>query len=145
MARPPHARERVLDAFEALLIAEGERVATLDATAKRAGVSKGGLLYHFATKEELANAMIALCRGLGLLVTVEGVERTSQLDFLAPSVRGFLVPGSTGDGWQLSDEQAQELAAGIAGARLVELPAAHLSNVEAAAAFNAAVLEHLRR
>lgn len=59
MARPPHARERVLDAFEALLIAEGERVATLDATAKRAGVSKGGLLYHFATKEELANAMIA--------------------------------------------------------------------------------------
>ncbi len=36
-----------------------------------------------------------------------------HLDFLAPSVRGFLVPGSTGDGWQLSDEQAQELLAGV--------------------------------
>lgn len=36
-----------------------------------------------------------------------------HLDFLAPSVRGFLVPGSTGDGWQLSDEQTQELLAGI--------------------------------
>lgn len=36
-----------------------------------------------------------------------------QLDFLAPSVRGFLVPGSTGDGWQLSDEQTQELLAGV--------------------------------
>lgn len=36
-----------------------------------------------------------------------------QLDFLAPSVHGFLVPGSTGDGWQLSDEQTQELLAGV--------------------------------
>lgn len=32
-----------------------------------------------------------------------------HLDFLAPSVRGFLVPGSTGDGWQLSDSEAREL------------------------------------
>jgi len=59
MARPPHARERVLDAFEQILISEGERFATLDATAKRAEVSKGGLLYHFASKDELASAMIA--------------------------------------------------------------------------------------
>lgn len=36
-----------------------------------------------------------------------------HLDFLAPSVRGFLVPGSTGDGWQLSDGQTQELLAGV--------------------------------
>ena len=45
---PPAAREGVLDAFEAILIADGERAATLDATARAAGVSKGGLLYHFA-------------------------------------------------------------------------------------------------
>lgn len=36
-----------------------------------------------------------------------------HLDFLAPSVRGFLIPGSTGDGWQLTDAQAQELLAGV--------------------------------
>jgi len=36
-----------------------------------------------------------------------------QLDFLAPAVRGFLVPGSTGDGWQLSDDEAQALLAGV--------------------------------
>ena len=36
-----------------------------------------------------------------------------QLDFLAPSVRGFLVPGSTGDGWQLTDDEAQALLAGL--------------------------------
>ena len=58
MARPPLARERVLDAYEGILIAEGERAATLDAVAKAAGVSKGGLLYHFASKDELATAII---------------------------------------------------------------------------------------
>ncbi len=36
-----------------------------------------------------------------------------QLDFLAPSVRGFLVPGSTGDAWQLSAGQTQSLLAGM--------------------------------
>lgn len=58
MARPPAARGKVLDAYIALLCEEGERAATLDATAARAGVSKGGLLYHFASKEALADAVI---------------------------------------------------------------------------------------
>ena len=57
MSRPPAAREAVLDAFERIIIAEGERGATLDATAKAAGVSKGGLLYHFGTKEDLFAAL----------------------------------------------------------------------------------------
>lgn len=58
MARPPHARERVLDAFEAILIDDGERAATIEATAQRAGVSKGGALYHFPSKEALEAALI---------------------------------------------------------------------------------------
>lgn len=58
MARPPRARELVLDAFEALLVDEGERAATLEAVARAAGVSKGGLLYHFASKEDLETALI---------------------------------------------------------------------------------------
>ncbi len=53
MSRPPLAREKVLDAFEAILVTDGERAATMDATARAAGVSKGGLLYHFASKEAL--------------------------------------------------------------------------------------------
>lgn len=64
MPRPPLARERVLDAFESILIEDGERTATLDATAKAAGVSKGGLLYHFASKDELAAGMIARLEAL---------------------------------------------------------------------------------
>lgn len=58
MSRPPLARDRVLDAFERILIEEGERAATMDATAKAAGVSKGGLLYHFGTKEALEAGLV---------------------------------------------------------------------------------------
>ncbi|MFK4834463.1 TetR/AcrR family transcriptional regulator [Microbacterium sp. ZW T2_14] len=64
MSRPPLAREKVLDAFEQILIEEGERAATMDATAKAAGVSKGGLLYHFGTKEALESAIIDRLRML---------------------------------------------------------------------------------
>jgi AcrR family transcriptional regulator len=58
MARKPVAREAVLDAFESLLIEVGERAATLDAVAKRAAVSKGGLLYHYPNKEALISALL---------------------------------------------------------------------------------------
>ncbi|MWB99913.1 TetR/AcrR family transcriptional regulator [Agromyces seonyuensis] len=59
MSRPPAARDAVLDAFERLVIAGGERGATLDATAKAAGVSKGGLLYHFGSRRALIDGLLA--------------------------------------------------------------------------------------
>ncbi|WP_139416811.1 TetR/AcrR family transcriptional regulator [Agromyces laixinhei] len=58
MSRPPAAREAVLDAFERIIIADGERTATLDATARAAGVSKGGLLYHFGSRHALIAGLI---------------------------------------------------------------------------------------
>ncbi len=64
MSRPPLARERVLDAFEAILIAKGERGATLQVTARAAGVSKGGLLYHFASKDALEAGILERLRAL---------------------------------------------------------------------------------
>lgn len=48
------ARETVLDAYEAVIAERGSRGATLEAVAACAGVSKGGLLYHFASKDALA-------------------------------------------------------------------------------------------
>ena len=47
-----------LRAFESLLIETGEREATLEAVARRAGVSKGGLLHHFANKSALVDAQL---------------------------------------------------------------------------------------
>jgi AcrR family transcriptional regulator len=51
------SRDRILDAYEDLLAVEGERYATVEAVAARAGVSKGGLLYHFPSKDQLAAAL----------------------------------------------------------------------------------------
>jgi AcrR family transcriptional regulator len=53
------ARARILDAAERLTIARGVAGLTLEAAAREAGVSKGGLLYHFASKEALVTAMLA--------------------------------------------------------------------------------------
>ncbi len=48
----------MLDAFARILIDDGERAATMEATARAAGVSKGGLLYHFASKDALVAGLI---------------------------------------------------------------------------------------
>jgi len=55
---PPAARDKVLDAFQQLLIEHGERETTLDAVARAAGVSKGGLIYHFNSREALIDGLL---------------------------------------------------------------------------------------
>ena len=65
--RRPSNREHILDAAEAVVREDGAAHLTLDAVAERAGVSKGGLLYHFKTKELLLQAMIDRhMHGIGL-------------------------------------------------------------------------------
>jgi AcrR family transcriptional regulator len=51
-------RDRLLDAAGAVVRREGPGALTLEAVAAEAGVSKGGLLYHFAGKDELIDALI---------------------------------------------------------------------------------------
>lgn len=59
MTRAPSAtRDRLVDAFAALVVSTGARSATLEAVAARAGVSKGGLLYHFASKDALVDGLL---------------------------------------------------------------------------------------
>lgn len=52
------ARDRLLDSAEALACSVGAANLTLDAVAQAAGVSKGGLLYHFPSKDALLAAML---------------------------------------------------------------------------------------
>lgn len=54
----PGSREAILDAAEALVAEAGAGHLTIDAVAARAGVSKGGVLYNFATKAALIRAML---------------------------------------------------------------------------------------
>ena len=49
---------RILDAAEALVRERGVTGLTIEAAAHGAGVSKGGLLYHFGTKEALLTALL---------------------------------------------------------------------------------------
>ncbi len=51
------ARERVIEAAERVVADVGAARLTLDAVAQVAGVSKGGLLYHFPSKESLLVAL----------------------------------------------------------------------------------------
>ncbi len=51
-------RDRILDAAEAVILDSSGRNFTLDAVAERAGISKGGLVYSFATKDELVRAAL---------------------------------------------------------------------------------------
>lgn len=55
----PNARERILAAAAELAREEGPANLALDAVAQRAGVSKGGLLYHFPSKDGLLQALVA--------------------------------------------------------------------------------------
>ena len=60
MARPadPTLRDRLIEAATSEFAAGGYSGSTLDAIAARAGVTKGGLYFHFAGKEELFFAVL---------------------------------------------------------------------------------------
>jgi AcrR family transcriptional regulator len=52
------ARDRILDALQEILVRDGIAAVTLESVAAAAGVSKGGLLYHFGSKAALLNGLI---------------------------------------------------------------------------------------
>lgn len=51
--------DSMLDAAAAVILDEGIAFLTLEKVAQRAGVSKGGLLYHFPSKDALVDAIVA--------------------------------------------------------------------------------------
>ena len=50
---------RILDAASKVVLDNGAEALTLEKVAQEAGLSKGGLLYHFSTKRKLIEGMIA--------------------------------------------------------------------------------------
>src|SRR4051812_5675294 len=57
--QPDITQQRLLEVAGELVTESGVMALTLDAVAKRAGVSKGGLLHHFPSKHALLMAMVA--------------------------------------------------------------------------------------
>jgi AcrR family transcriptional regulator len=54
-------RNRMLDAAETVISRQGIADVTLEAVAAEAGISKGGLLHHFPTKDALVKALVVRC------------------------------------------------------------------------------------
>jgi AcrR family transcriptional regulator len=87
------ARERLLDAAERLVVELGASHLTLDAVAKFAGLSKGGLLHHFSSKEALLESMLErYMREVDAQVAAACARRArpSQADQLRERVRALL-------------------------------------------------------
>jgi AcrR family transcriptional regulator len=105
---PLDARTRVLDAAEAIVQARGVGGLTLEAAARDAGVSKGGLLYHFASKEALLDALLRR-----LAQFMEGEYRAcvdAQPDGTGRATRAILHWGF-GDGAGACDDRHDRAAA----------------------------------
>jgi len=58
MTRPAKARCRVLDAAERIVKDRGAANLTYEELVQESGVSRGGITYHFATKDDLLRALI---------------------------------------------------------------------------------------
>ena len=80
-------KDRILDALELVLTESGPGAATLEAVAARAGVSKGGLLYHFGGKEALFNGLLDRLRELGAQDASTHDDRGALAAYLATSAR----------------------------------------------------------
>ena len=98
-------RDRILNALQRILVDEGSSGVTLEKVAAEAGVSKGGLLYHFKSKPDLYDGLarrfreqeeanIARARATGVVETflrvseVESAESAAGLWALLTAMRG---------------------------------------------------------
>ena len=92
-------RDRILEAGYAVAGQSGVAAVTLDAVADRAGVSKGGLLYHFPSKEALISGMVdGLCHTFADLADAAA---SADPEPAGRSARAYLA-ASVGELWQSS-------------------------------------------
>ena len=91
------SRDPLLDAAERVVKRDGFGNLTLDAVAAEAGVSKGGLLHHFSSKDRLVQAMVARCAGNWRACCARAFEE-------APAGPGRMARGLLGQ--SLSDAKA---------------------------------------
>jgi len=109
---PIGARDRILNSAEERLLSIGPAGLVLEAVAADAGVSKGGLLYHFANKEKL---VAGLCDRMleGFDRALSGLEETDATTngSAGAFTRAYLASTVTDEG-KPADNSAQ-LMAGI--------------------------------
>jgi AcrR family transcriptional regulator len=108
----PDRRDHLLDAAERIVRRDGVARLTLEAVAVEAGTSKGGLLYHFASRDALITAMVerhATAFGASL-------EASMAADPVPPGrwTRAYLRASAPSDGPGDGDAAAAGLLAAMA-------------------------------
>ena len=71
-------RDTLLDSAEAVVVRQGIANLTLDAVAAEAGMSKGGLLHHFPTKDRLVEALVTRSAENWRACYLEAYRRTPE-------------------------------------------------------------------
>lgn len=86
-----HTRERILDAAERLVIDNGYAATSLDRVIAEAQSSKGSFFHHFASKDELARALVERYAAADIAHLDAAVaEVTAATDDPAERVLGFV-------------------------------------------------------
>jgi AcrR family transcriptional regulator len=135
---PSDAYDRILNAAEERLLSDGPSGLVLDAIATDAGVSKGGLLYHFANKEALVAAICARMldgfdeslagqRQANVAESSEAVEEPRHIQRPGLFARAYLASTVTEDG-KPADNSAQLMAGLLA---TLGHDSAHLETIRA--------------
>jgi AcrR family transcriptional regulator len=107
-------RERLLDAASQVLLGSGADQLTLAAVAAEAGVSKGGLFYHFPTKQALVAGLVErLCGRFDTAVATAGdapgAATRAYLDNTVPPAP----PGRDGGAGAAEDRVTAAVLAGL--------------------------------
>jgi TetR/AcrR family transcriptional regulator, transcriptional repressor for nem operon len=72
-------RQRILDATQRLVIAQGFAATSVDEVIAAAGTTKGGLFHHFASKQDLARALVERYAAEDAAVLDELIRRSERL------------------------------------------------------------------
>lgn len=83
-----NARDSILDAAQQVALRDGSAHLTIDAVARESGMSKGGVLYHFPSKEALLEAMVG--RLAAVLTQIVGERRPAHEHRRCPTLHALL-------------------------------------------------------
>lgn len=100
-------RVRIIKAAESVVRTQGVARLTLNEVAQAAGVSKGGLLYHFPSKDALIQGMLAYA----LEVFENAIAQYCETD-KAPGawLRGYILATFSGPGTEVHEESLTSAA-----------------------------------
>ncbi len=105
-------REEILEAAGAVLVEWGLEKLTLDAVADRAGVSKGGLIYHFRSKDDLLLAMVERLMALSDASIEAELERGGEPEGMPGRYLRAYVRSCISEDGSLSEDDQNTLAVG---------------------------------